>query len=107
MRGIILALFAILGAPCALSAQQPRGPSPEAQRANRHYAEGWAAMRAEAWAEAVQEFQEAIDNDPKFTLAYYSLGRAEMGLRDFPRATASRPRGCLGTSAPRRRARAD
>ena len=89
MRGIILALFAILGAPCALSAQQPRAPSAEAQRAYRHYAQGWAAMRAEAWAEAVQEFHEAIDNDPKFTLAYYSLGRAEMGGRNFPKAIAA------------------
>ena len=89
MRNIVLAIVTILCAPCALSAQLPKGPSPEAQRANRHYAQGWTAMRAEAWAEAAQEFKEALDSDPKFALAYYSLGRAEMGRRDFSRAIAA------------------
>ena len=37
-------------------------------------------------AEAAREFQSALDNDPKFALASYSLGRAEMGLRDFAKA---------------------
>lgn len=89
MRNVVLAFATILCAPGAISAQLPRAPSPEAQRANRHYAQGWTAMRAEAWAEAAQEFKEAIDSAPKFTLAYYSLGRAEMGLRNFPKAIAA------------------
>ena len=60
----------------ALSAQGMKNASAEAQRANKHYAQGWSAVRAEGWDDAVREFQEAINNDPKFALAYYSLGRA-------------------------------
>jgi tetratricopeptide (TPR) repeat protein len=89
MRTLILAVAAILVIPLGLSAQRPSSPNPEAARANRHYAQGWSAMRAESWAEAAREFQDAIDADPKFTLAYYSLGRAEMARRDFPRAIAA------------------
>jgi Flp pilus assembly protein TadD len=88
MRTAILALAAMLVVPCALSAQV-RNPSAEAQRANKHYAQGWSAVRTESWDEAAREFQEAIDNDPRFALAYYSLGRAEMGRRDFAKAIAA------------------
>lgn len=34
----------------------------------------------------MREFEDAIDSDPKFALAYYSLGRAHMGRRDFAAA---------------------
>ena len=51
----------------------------EAKRANEHYKTGWESMRREAWDDAAKEFQAAIDSDDRFTLAYYSLGRAEMG----------------------------
>lgn len=78
-----LLLLITLSLAAAFSSQNP---SLEAQIANQHYKKGWDAMRAEHWAEAAHEFQQAIDSDPKFTLAYYSLGRAEMGLRDFPKA---------------------
>lgn len=90
MRTPILALVALLTLPPALAAQVPQvprgGANPDVERANRHYAAGWSAMHSEAWAEAVKEFQQTIDIEPKFTLAYYSLGRAEMGLRHFPKA---------------------
>src|SRR5207237_3605359 len=86
MRVHVLVLLTVLAIPSTATAQNPNSASPEAQRANQHYKKGWEAMRAEAWAEAAREFQQAIDNDPKFTLAYYSLGRAEMSLRDFPKA---------------------
>jgi hypothetical protein len=36
---------------------------------------------------ARNEFQRGIDSDPRFAVAYYSLGRAEMGRRDFSAAT--------------------
>jgi len=61
----------------------------DAGRATRLYKTGWESMRHEAWAAAAKEFQQAIDIDPKFALAYYSLGRAEMALRDFPKAIAA------------------
>lgn len=88
MRTTVLALAATLVVPCALSAQV-RNASDAAQAANKHYAQGWSAVRAESWDDAAREFQEAIDNDPKFALAYYSLGRAEMGRRDFAKAIAA------------------
>jgi superkiller protein 3 len=43
-------------------------------------------MRAEAWAEAAKRFQLAINIDPKFALAYYSLGRAHASLKQFTEA---------------------
>jgi Flp pilus assembly protein TadD len=86
MRTAILALAMVLGAGVLGAAQRAGGMSVEAHRANTHYAQGWKAMRAEAWAEAVREFQSAIDSDPKFKLAYYALGRAQMASRNFPRA---------------------
>ena len=58
-------------------------------RATRIYKSGGASMHHEAWAAAAKEFQQAIDIDPKFELAYYSLGRAQMALRDFPKAIAA------------------
>ena len=58
-------------------------------RATRLYKIGWESMHHEAWAAAAKEFQQAIDIDPKFALAYYSLGRAEMALRNFPKAIAA------------------
>jgi tetratricopeptide (TPR) repeat protein len=58
-------------------------------RATRLYKIGWESMRHEAWAAAAKEFQQAIDIDQKFALAYYALGRAEMALRNFPKAIAA------------------
>jgi len=89
MRIAVLALITALVLPCAPSAQASRNATVDAQRANKHYAQGWSAVRAESWDDAAREFQQAIDSDPTFALAYYSLGRAEMGLRDFQKAIAA------------------
>jgi tetratricopeptide (TPR) repeat protein len=74
----------------AVRAQVPnRGASLEARRANEHYKAGWESMRREAWDAAAKEFEAAIDNDDRFALAYYSLGRAEMGRHNFAKAIAA------------------
>ena len=91
MRTRILLLAALLTSPtmaAAQVAQVPRGSltNPDREREKRHYDGGWSAMRSEDWAGAVKEFQQVIDLDPGFALAYYSLGRANMGLRQFPKA---------------------
>src|SRR5262249_23933712 len=85
------ALAALLAVTATAHAQvlTLKGASPEAKRANQHYQHGWDAMHKEAWDEAAKEFQAAIDTDDKFALAYYSLGRAEMGRRNFPKAIAA------------------
>jgi len=63
--------------------------SGDAERATKAYRSGWESMRAEEWGKAAKHFQEAIAIDPKFTLAFYSLGRAQMGLRQFTDAIES------------------
>jgi tetratricopeptide (TPR) repeat protein len=85
---VLVTMFAVTGAAHA-QVQTFKGASAEAKRANQHYRTGWEAMHKEAWDEAAKEFQAAIDSDDKFTLAYYSLGRAEMGRRNFQRAIAA------------------
>jgi len=91
MRTRILLLAALLASPAMATAQVsqvPRGSltNPDREREKRHYDSGWSAMRSEDWAGAVKEFQQVIDIDPGFALAYYSLGRAEMGLHQFSKA---------------------
>ena len=89
MRTVLLGLAFSVSLSGTLTAQSTSSASLGAQRANQHYSQGWSQIRAEAWDAAVREFQEAIDNDPKFALAYYSLGRAHMGRRDFAQAIAA------------------
>lgn len=86
-----LAFAALLALSVTARAQQLtfKGASPEAKRANQHYNAGWDAMHKEAWDEAAKQFQAALDNDDKFALAYYGLGRAEMGRKNFQKAIAA------------------
>jgi tetratricopeptide (TPR) repeat protein len=78
---LLSALIALsLAALSAAQANQAR------QRALPMYREGWTFMRAESWAEAAKAFQQAIDLDPQFEDAYYSLGRASMGLKRYDAA---------------------
>lgn len=89
MRTTLLGLAVSLSVSGALLAQGGGTASIEAQRANQHYAQGWSQIQAGAWDAAVREFQQAISSDPRFALAYYSLGRAHMGRRDFAQAIAA------------------
>jgi tetratricopeptide (TPR) repeat protein len=63
--------------------------SRERERARPHYRSGWQFMRAEAWPDAAKSFQQAIDIDPQFEDAYYSLGRAYMSMKRFADAIAA------------------
>jgi tetratricopeptide (TPR) repeat protein len=63
--------------------------SQDRERARPHYRTGWQFMRLEAWADAAKAFQQAIDVDPAFEDAYYSLGRANMGLKKYTEAIAA------------------
>src|SRR4051812_1304121 len=70
-----------------LRAQSPNNATSGATaEAARHYAKGWEAIRSESWDAAAREFQQAVDTVPRFALAYYSLGRAEMGRKNFAAA---------------------
>jgi Tfp pilus assembly protein PilF len=66
--------------------QPPSRPNPEAQRAQIQYRLGWESLRSEAFEAAEKSFLQAIDLDPKFTLAYYGLGKSYMGLHRYPNA---------------------
>ena len=59
------------------------------ERAHVQYRVGWENMRAEAWEKAVKSFQEAIEIDPSYELAYYRLGRANMALKRYDQAIAA------------------
>jgi len=70
-----------------LRAQSPNNASSSATaEAAKHYAKGWEAIRSESWDAAAREFHQAVDTVPRFALAYYSLGRAEMGRKNFAAA---------------------
>jgi len=86
MRTGVFATVMMLALAATLSAQSTKNVSADAQQANKHYAQGWSAMKAQSWDDAAREFQDAIDTSPTFALAYYSLGRAEMGRKNFAKA---------------------
>jgi tetratricopeptide (TPR) repeat protein len=69
----------------AVSAQM----NPERERARTQYRVGWENMKAEAWEKAAKSFQEAVDIDETYELAYYMLGRANMPLKRYAQAIAA------------------
>jgi tetratricopeptide (TPR) repeat protein len=46
-------------------------------------------MRSEQWEKAAAAFQQAIEIDNEFELAYYMLGRADMALRQYVAASVA------------------
>jgi len=79
-------VLAALGFAALPAAAQSKQMSANQQRAEAFYEEGWSDLAAESYENAVKEFGEAIGLDAKFRLAYYGLGRAQMGLKRFPEA---------------------
>lgn len=90
-RTLFIAAVAIAGLTCALEAQRGRVmPDGVARdRAMFHYRAGLENLRAEDWDKAAIAFQNAIDTDPSFEMAYYGLGRAHMGGKKFPDAVVA------------------
>src|SRR3982750_1075776 len=85
MRTTISAALLVLVAVSSALAQT----SPERERARPYYRTGWEHMRVEAWPDAAKAFQQAIDIDPQFEDAYYGLGRASMGMKQFAQAVSA------------------
>ncbi len=69
----------------AISAQ----PARDRDRAMGPYRVGFDNMRAEQWAEAAKSFQQAVDIDPSFDLAYYMIGRVRMQQKEYASAIAA------------------
>lgn len=79
--GLLVPVFLI----CAVvaSAQPPGHSNANAELARGHYLRGWEFMRAESFEEAVQQFKQAIGLAPNYAIAFYSLGRAHMSLKQY------------------------
>ena len=54
-----------------------------------HHRRGWQYLRNEDWASAREEFQQAIRIVEVFPTAYYGLGKAHMGAREYAAAVTS------------------
>jgi tetratricopeptide (TPR) repeat protein len=79
LAGLMLFSVAILSAQ----------PNPNRERARVHYRVGLENLRAEAWEKAAKSFKQAIDVDSAFDLAYFGLGRADMGMKKYTDAVAA------------------
>jgi Tfp pilus assembly protein PilF len=86
---VLLIITATL-APAATFGGQPaamRQPADgDRERARIQSGLGWEYLRKEQWAEAARSFQRAIEIDPTYQYAYYGLGRAELGRRQYAAA---------------------
>jgi tetratricopeptide (TPR) repeat protein len=84
MRSHLLVLALVLAAVGSVAAQ-PRQTSP----AVPHYRAGMQLLAHEYWNDAAAAFKRAIAADDRFALAYYGLGRAEMGRKDYRAAISA------------------
>jgi tetratricopeptide (TPR) repeat protein len=82
-RVLVILVALILAAPAATWAQTPGRTNPNAELARGHYLRGWEFMRAESFEDAVQQFKQAIELEPNYAIAHYSLGRAHMALKQY------------------------
>lgn len=79
-RAFLAAVILVAGLAGPLAAQRD---SAARDRAMQPYREGFEHLRVEAWEKAAAAFQSAVDIDPAFEMAYYGLGRAQMGLKRY------------------------
>ena len=88
IRTATLTALAVVALACSLAAQQnaQHNTNTVRDRAMIHYRDGIEHLKAEAWDRAVTAFKNAIDTDPDFEMGYYGLGRAYLGLRQYPDA---------------------
>lgn len=84
-----LLLIPVLMLPLAVSVlaqYAPNATNTNGERARKHYLAGWDHMRAEEFDQAAEEFHSAIELNPKFAIAYFSLGRAYQNLHRYAEA---------------------
>jgi tetratricopeptide (TPR) repeat protein len=72
-------LVVLLAVPGLHAAQRRYVESPAAPV----FREGMKLLSAEHWREAADAFEQAIDLDQQYALAFYGLGRARMGERQY------------------------
>jgi tetratricopeptide (TPR) repeat protein len=86
-RRILLAILALAALVSRIEAQP--GDTSARDRALVPYRIGLDHLKGEAWNEAVAAFRSAIDIDQTFEMAYYGLGRAHMGQKQYANAAAA------------------
>lgn len=79
-RRVFLVALTIAGLTCTIEAQRSQALR---DRAMPHYVAGLEHLKVEEWDKAVAAFRMAVDTDSEFEMAYYGLGRAHMGLRQY------------------------
>jgi tetratricopeptide (TPR) repeat protein len=85
-RRVFLAALTIASLACTVEAQLKQALR---DRAMPHYFAGLEHLKVEDWDKAVAAFRTAVDTDPEFEMAYYGLGRAHMGLKQYADATTA------------------
>jgi tetratricopeptide (TPR) repeat protein len=91
MRAAAFSLIAALLAGSAAQAQMrhTRDPRRLESPAVAPYREGMKLLADEHWTEAAQLFEQAIDLDTQYALAFYGLGRARMGQKQYAAAVSA------------------
>jgi len=86
LRLLAVLVFSITAAAAGSAQYAPGQSNPDAERARKHYLAGWQHMHAEEFEDAAGEFHSAIELNPKFAIAYFSLGRAYQNLHRYTEA---------------------
>jgi tetratricopeptide (TPR) repeat protein len=87
MRRIFLIVPLLVAAFVAVASAQPPGQTnANGERARKHYLTAWQHMHAEEFDQAAEEFHSAIELSPRFSLAYFGLGRAYQNLHRYAEA---------------------
>jgi len=81
-----VAIALLTGAPVAAQRQQSLQVDAGRERARPAYTAGMGHLRVEAFDAAAKAFQEAIELDPTFDMAYYMLGRTHMMTKSYASA---------------------
>ena len=84
-----LALALLSGASTLAQRQQSVQVDAARERARVPYEAGLEHLRSEAFDAAVKSFQQAIELDPTFDMAYYMLGRTHMMTKSYTLAVAA------------------
>jgi tetratricopeptide (TPR) repeat protein len=84
--GGIATVVLLAGGPAEAQRQQSIQIDAVRERAREPYQAGMAHLRAEAFDAAARAFQQAVDLDPTFDMAYYMLGRTHLATKSYASA---------------------
>jgi len=88
MRGVVTATALCVLAASVLGAQDKLAERQHLE-SREHYRKGASLMMEESFEKAAAEFRMATRLDPQYTMAFYSLGKANMALKSYEDAAAA------------------